>query len=289
MPSLSVVEEQFVRCYIDRMSSITEDYIRRRVLPERLGSVDKDSEEFYLAIREMARDADCVNENNAFDVGYRRRLLLLDRYAELSNPICVYDEYLCAYASCPLRYNCLSLSCRMANNLGCSSTLQVTKGIMQSSEATCPTDEGICSFENVNLEACLEGRNVCGYCRERELGESGEDEACIALPEVMSQQECSATVACELPDGTVTTASSEEECRSSHGECSVPCEGFSCKSNNGITGVCYIASAETQSECLSAGEVATFTAVWENDEICALSNVSSEADCNQVCLQYMTL
>ena len=56
LPTLSVVEDQYLTCYINRMSSVTEDYLRREVLGRELENAPKSSPEFYDAVRLAASE-----------------------------------------------------------------------------------------------------------------------------------------------------------------------------------------------------------------------------------------
>ena len=56
LPSLSILENQYLNCYIDQMSSVLEDYLRREVLGEELEAVPKTSPVFFDALRLAASE-----------------------------------------------------------------------------------------------------------------------------------------------------------------------------------------------------------------------------------------
>ena len=56
LPTLSVVEDQYLNCYIDQMSSVLEDYLRREVLGGELEDAPKTSSEFFDALRLAASE-----------------------------------------------------------------------------------------------------------------------------------------------------------------------------------------------------------------------------------------
>ena len=58
LPSLSTIEDQYLNCYINEMSSALEDYLRREVLVEEVGDVPKTSPVFFDALRLAASEGD---------------------------------------------------------------------------------------------------------------------------------------------------------------------------------------------------------------------------------------
>ena len=56
LPALSTLEDQYLHCYINQMSSTLEDYLRREVLSKELDEVSKTSPEFFEALRLAASE-----------------------------------------------------------------------------------------------------------------------------------------------------------------------------------------------------------------------------------------
>ena len=56
LPPLSTLEDEYLNCYINQMSSVLEDYLRREVLSKELETVSKTSPEFFEALRLAASE-----------------------------------------------------------------------------------------------------------------------------------------------------------------------------------------------------------------------------------------
>ena len=69
LPDYQETEDSFLNCFISRMSSLTEEYLRENVFPESkdLEIAARESPEFLAAVRAAATHMDCVNTENALD------------------------------------------------------------------------------------------------------------------------------------------------------------------------------------------------------------------------------
>ena len=56
-----------LKCYISRMSSLTEDYLREHVLDSVFEKYSRESDEFFEAVKAVATHNDCVNTENSLD------------------------------------------------------------------------------------------------------------------------------------------------------------------------------------------------------------------------------
>lgn len=112
LPSLSVVEDAFLNCYISRMSTSTEYYIRHNVLTDPLSNISKNSKEFFDAVRLAASQPDCVNSLSPLDLTKRSKYVWEGSSIEcmagalnLSNTTNATEEVM---NLCPSRY-CLGI------------------------------------------------------------------------------------------------------------------------------------------------------------------------------------
>jgi len=106
LPSLTNVENSYLQCYLSKMSSFTEYYIRHQILPDPMESYARNSSEFFLAVRSAASVGDCVNPLSPLDITKRTRYV----------------------------WNGISVEC-MANVLGISNSTDMTEYLV---ESICP-------------------------------------------------------------------------------------------------------------------------------------------------------
>jgi hypothetical protein len=112
--SIDQAEDDFLNCYIDRMGSSLEDYLRRTVLPSSLSNYSKYSTEFVNALKLAASEDDCVSEYNALDISRRSRYVYdgsSDQCKAEVLGLTLPEDYAKLNAECPSKY-CLGTSCR---------------------------------------------------------------------------------------------------------------------------------------------------------------------------------
>ena len=73
LSNLSDVSNAYLNCYLTRMSSSTEYYIRHTILSDPLEAYSRDSPEFFAAVRIAASVPDCVNPASPLDVSRRSK------------------------------------------------------------------------------------------------------------------------------------------------------------------------------------------------------------------------
>jgi hypothetical protein len=75
LPPLAEVENAYLECYLEKMSSSTEYYVRYQILPNPMESAARNSSEFFLAVRAAAAVPDCVDQSAALDITQRTRYI----------------------------------------------------------------------------------------------------------------------------------------------------------------------------------------------------------------------
>ena len=260
------VEDTFLRCYISKMSSSFEEYLRLNVLPPEAASAPRDSEEFFLGLKSSATMEDCVAVGDALDISMRSRFIWSSIVAckadVLGLPV---DDIEGINALCPDGY-CLGSSCKQST-AQCFYTCEPSYDLVLSSEEECTAASIVCPVTGLSDE-CDESH--CVYCP------GGEGEDCINVPG--DQDFCENTVACELQDGQIVFDLSEEECTALTGSCSVDCFGESCRSLDKQKGVC-LATVGSENLCENLNNIDGIAAVWYDDTICV---VETETTCTEV-------
>ena len=197
----SEVEDAYLQCYISKMSSSLEEYLRVNILPPEVESAPRDSEEFFLGLKSAALVNDCVATNEPLDIFLRSRYVWTAaisckaRILGLSE-----DDVEGINALCPARC-CLGTVCR-ESSAQCFRNCEPLYVFHESSESECSSSSTVCPVAGLPGDEC-EG-TYCLYCP------GGEDEDCIYVPG--DQDFCENTVACELEDGGVVFGLTEEEC-----------------------------------------------------------------------------
>ena len=179
LPPLSSVGDSYLKCYLSKMSSSTEYYIRHSVLPDPLSSFSRDSPEFFSAVRLAASAADCVNPSSALDISKRSRYVweadsiqCMRDALRLNNASKVTDEMVLEL--CPPQF-CLGFlydficfilihfdsdtTCLMPGDQ-CYALCATSFEFEPSSEANC--SESTCPLENANCN----NQDVCAYCND---------------------------------------------------------------------------------------------------------------------------
>ena len=108
------MEDAFLHCYIDRMGSSLEDYLRRTVLPPSLDNYTKDSQTFFEKLKKAASVNDCVSEYNALDISRRSRYVWAGSSLECEAQVLgltLPDDVEQVMEECPPGV-CLGTSCR---------------------------------------------------------------------------------------------------------------------------------------------------------------------------------
>ena len=265
----SQVEDAYLQCYISKMSSSLEEYLRVNVLPPEAASQPRDSEGFFLGLKSVARVDDCIAIDDPLDIFLRSRYVWTASDACKANILGLSeDDVESANALCPPGY-CLGTSCRQST-AQCYRACEPRYIFHPSSELECSLSSTICPVTGLPGEC--EG-SYCVYCP------GGEDEE--GCQYVAGDQDfCENTVACELLDGSVVFGLTEGECDSQTGSCSVDCPGESCRSLDGVYGVC-LATVSSESLCNSFNSFSGVDAVWYEDTICVISTQSSSS-CSEV-------
>ena len=252
------------------MSSSLEEYLRQNVLPANAVSAPRDSEVFFLGLKSAATVDDCVAMNDPFDIFSRSHFLWT---APISCKAQVLglppDDVEGINEACPDGY-CLGTSCRQSS-AQCFRRCGVIYAFRGSSESECTSSSTVCSVKGIPDGDECEG-NYCVYCP------GGKDGDCIHVPG--DQDFCENTVACELVDGRLLFGMTEEECDAQTGFCSVDCPGESCRSLDGLYGVC-LATVGTETLCGDLNSISGVEAVWYEDAICVV-DAETLSTCTEV-------
>ena len=269
LETTSEVEDAYLECYISKMSSSLEEYLRLNVLPPEVAeSASRDSEEFFLALKVAALVDDCVATNEPLDIFLRSRYVWTAPIACKARVLDLpEDDVEGINAVCP-DGNCLGTFCR-ESSASCFRNCEPSYVFHESSESeclstVCPVADGLPGDECVGT--------YCLYCP------GGEDEDCIYVPG--DQEFCENTVACELGDGGVVFGLTDEECDAQTGSCSVDCPGESCRSLDGLNGVC-LATVDSETLCENLNSISGVNAIWYEDSICVV-NAETLSTCTEV-------
>ena len=279
LPPLSSVETVFLTCFIQEMSSFTEAYIRRNVVVESATNAPRYSSEFFHALREAAGSEDCVTPSDPLRTEYRTRKMLAGK---ASGPtFCgVPPRRGCEAVECPLTQECLHWSCRVPVSVSCPVGNVYDSDLVIAQKQECDAQGESCNIEGVDIADC---RNefVCGFCSDF----NSEDwTSCVPVSEGTSKEVCDSLILCESLDGSILITASEEECRAHEASCSVDCEGYSCRSQHWLAGVCHTGATDEYS-CNSDGERLSTSVSWDNAGLCVVTAAQSESQCSQVGLR----
>ena len=264
----SEVEDDYLQCYISRMSSSLEEYLRLNVLPADTASAPSDSEIFFLGLKSASLVNDCVATNEPLDIFLRSWYVWDGTIACKADVLGLpEDDADAVNAICPPGH-CLGTSCKQSA-AQCYTRCEVHYVFHPSSESECSASSTVCPVSGLPAGDNCEG-NYCVYCP------GGEDEECIYVPG--DQDYCENTVACELENGEVVFGLTEGECAAQTGYCSNDCPGESCRSLDGLYGAC-LATVSSETLCLDFNSISGVDAVWYED-ICIVS--SESLSCTEV-------
>jgi len=264
------VDDAYLRCYIGKMSSSLEEYLRVNVLPSSVASRPSGSEEFFMALKEAATVDDCISINEAMDISMRARYVW-----SASSDACKAralgvpeDDTDLINELCPDGY-CLGDSCRQST-AQCFVACEEKYVYSPSSESDCSLAATSCPVSEIPGGGC--DGDYCVYCP------GGEDEDC----QYVSSDEglCGSTVACEMNDGVVLFGLTEEECNAQASYCTVDCIGESCRSLDNLYGVC-LATVGSETACNNVNDIDGVEAFWYDDAICVVST-DRESTCAEL-------
>ena len=267
--TLPEVEDAFLQCYLSKMGSSLEEYLRLNVLPPEATSAPLHSTEFFMGLKSAATVEDCVSIDDALDLSFRERYVwsatsIACKADVLGLP---EDDIEGINALCPDGH-CLGTSCRQSS-AQCFKICEPAYNFHPSSEDECISSSTVCPVTGLPGDDC-EG-NYCMYCP------GGEGEECVYVPG--DQDFCENTVACEV-DGKLVLGLTEEECNAQSGSCSVECLGESCRSLDKLSGAC-LASVDSETLCENLNSISGVEATWYDDSICVV-NAETEATCTEV-------
>jgi len=163
-------------------------------------------------------------------------------------------------------FNCLgTATCRLRDDI-CRLSYQscITQRWETATQSACTALNSTCSVSNA--PNCT-GEYVCSYC-------PGGSSSCVIVPGVTSESECSSLVACELKDGSIEYVT-EEQCSQTFGTCTSDCIGQSCRSFDGLSGVCVLGNVSGTS-CVSNG------GLWYQNTTCILTSILNQYGCSVV-------
>ena len=166
---------------------------------------------------------------------------------------------------------CLGEACRQST-AQCFVSCEPRYEFTPASEADCLSGGTGCQVSGIPGGGC--DGEYCVYCP------GGDTQECQYV--ALNQGDCESTVACELDDGSVLFGLTEEECNDQSGYCTVDCPGESCRSLEGIFGVC-LASVGSETACNNLNSIGGVEAVWYDGSICVIST-DTEDSCAQVFL-----
>lgn len=272
LPPLDTVETAFLACYIKEMSSFTEDYIRRSVLSEQAANAPRDSPEFFSALREAAGSEDCVTPSDVLQNDHRSRKMLTGKASDPT--FCgVPPRRGCEAVECPLIQACLHWSCKAPVIVSCPVGNVYDSNLILASKDECEMQGVACNVAGIDIADCS-GDYVCAFC-------SNSDEDCLLVPEGTSEEICKSLSLCEAIDGSVLVTASEDECRAHEASCSVDCEGYSCRSQHWLEGVCHTGATDEES-CHTDGESLSTSVSWNEAGICVVTAAPTASECSQV-------
>ena len=190
LPPLSIIEDQYLNCYINQMSSVIEDYLRREVLGGEVDGVPKTSPVFFDALRLAASEGfpsfiqssfflfffsyhnnlniftipgACVSPSSPLDLSKRTRREwfseggLSCKGQELGYSSPNYDDKI--LRECPT-LKCLGSDSCWGNSADPCYSNCLTEWVDFESEIEEDCGSDVC---NVDLSPC-EGDDVCVYC-----------------------------------------------------------------------------------------------------------------------------
>ena len=266
--TVAEVEDAHLQCYISKLSPSLEEYLRLNVLPLGPDSSSVDSEAFFLGLKYAATVDDCIVREDPLDIFLRSRNIWTATTACKADVLGLSeDDEAGVNALCPPGY-CLGTSCRQST-AQCYRSCDPLYVSHPSSETECSSSPTVCPVSGLPGEC--EG-SYCAYCP------GGEGEDCQYVPG--DQDFCLNTVACELVDGSVIFGLTEDECNVQSGFCSVDCPGESCRSLDGLYGVC-LATVSSESLCEDLNLFSGVDASWYEDSICILS-ATDRSSCTEV-------
>ena len=272
----SEVEDSFLECYITKMSPSLEEYLRLNVLPPKAASAPVDSQDFFVGLKLAATVDDCVAMDDPLDIFLRSRYVwtaLLDCQANILGV--PEDEIEVINALCPPGY-CLGTSC-LQSTAQCYNACEPQYVLHESSESECSSSPTVCPVSGIpGGGECGEAGSYCVYCPGGGGNDDGDDCQYVEGDEDF----CKNTVACELKDGSVVFGLTETECNEQSGYCSVDCPGASCRSLDGLDGVCLV-TVSSETLCEDLHHIFGVDVVWYQDSICVISS-PSQTDCAQV-------
>lgn len=180
LPPLSDVEASYLECYLSKMSSSTEYYIRYLVLSDPLIEYPRNSSEFISAVRSAADVADCVSQSSPLDITKRSRYVwegTLQCQIDLLGlgNLSANESFSIVNEMCPPQY-CLGsddfyfgflfssndvtdTSCLMPGDQ-CYTACYASFVLQNAEESSCA--ELTCPFENVPCDDVA----VCAYCSD---------------------------------------------------------------------------------------------------------------------------
>eukprot|EP00008_Paramoeba_atlantica_P005753 CAMPEP_0201477102 /NCGR_PEP_ID=MMETSP0151_2-20130828/2207_1 /ASSEMBLY_ACC=CAM_ASM_000257 /TAXON_ID=200890 /ORGANISM="Paramoeba atlantica, Strain 621/1 / CCAP 1560/9" /LENGTH=1240 /DNA_ID=CAMNT_0047857721 /DNA_START=22 /DNA_END=3740 /DNA_ORIENTATION=+ len=249
------IEDRFLNCFINTMSSSLEEHIRLNAFPAGF-TEPRDSPLFFEMLKQVSSKTDCVNPHDPLDLSKRERyeydadfpLCKADAMGLDGSQLDLVDEL------CPPGL-CLGDFCRQ-NNTNCRARCKQVYSYVPLDEATCAEDECILS------NGACDDQFYCMYCPTNGI-------SCTVVPG-LDEGACATSYACELPDGEVVFDLNEEECRNAGFGCSADCSGPSCQSFANIEGACAFESAD-ETSCENWGSGNGWDVIFD-DPLCIITS-----------------
>ena len=266
-----------MKCYIDRMDSVTESLLRGSF--PALANYSRNDDEFFDIVRQGSSIAQCSSTKFALENRYRFGFLYdapsLSCKADALGLTLPQDtaQILSVCGS----QRCLDTTCSFIPK-ECYEKCQAKVTFDYAAFVECPLTQSC----NVNLpDVECNGGFVCAYCPPGAFATQ-----CVHLPHIDTPEECSSATVCELANGEIVVGLSEEACLQTQGSCSVDCEGEMCMSLNQLPGMCTARWPTTQSDCddlaMVTGEATVWYTEFGGENLCVFQNVDHEEECDEV-------
>ena len=277
LPSPKEVDDAYLKCYIDRMDSVTESLLRGSF--PALVDYGRDDYEFFEIVRQGSGYPQCSSTRFALETRYRFGFIYdapsLSCKADVLG-LTLPQDTAQVLSECGMQ-RCLDTTCSFVPK-ECYERCQAKVNFDYSVFLGCPETQS-CNVD-IPEEEC-NGKFVCAYCPPRAFSSQ-----CVHLPGIDTPEECSSAIVCELANGEIVTGLSDEECLRTQGSCSVDCEGQMCMSLNQLPGICATDLPASQVECdnlaVATGEVTLWYTEFSGESICVFPNVENEEECDEV-------
>ena len=276
--SPSEVDDAYLKCYIDRMDSVTESLLRDSF--PALANYSRDDYEFFEIVREGSSFPQCSSSKFALENSYRSGFLYdapsLSCKADVLG-LTLPQDTAQVLSECGAQ-RCLDTTCSFVSK-ECYEKCEAKVTFDYLASFSCPFGSQSCNVD-ISEEEC-DGDFVCAYCPPSAFASQ-----CTHLPDINTPEECSSATVCELANGEIVVGLSEEECLQTQGSCSVDCDGEMCMSLNQLPGMCSASWPTSQSDCddlaMVTGEATLWYTEFSGESLCVFPTVDQEEDCEEV-------